>query len=142
MKLYFLILSALLMIGCGNGAPEPNFNVNSNRAPRTPVKTETPQMDAELEARLLQKIQEFISVNYPEWTLKGTADLATSPIELHIIQGLDEKIVKINYKELNDLNGQPYIVISKFSETDLTNTNTNVAQPESEVNTSTNSNSR
>jgi hypothetical protein len=97
-------------------------------------------MDKEKEARILQKIQEFVSVNYAEWTLKGTADLATSPIELHIVKGADEKIVKVNYKELNDLNGQPYIVITEFSQSDLTYTNTNVTETKSEGNTNANNN--
>lgn len=140
MRLHLLILSAFLMLGCGNNIPEPNTTSNFNRAARTPTKPETPQMNAEKESRLLQKIQEFVSVNYPDWTLKGTGDLNSSPIELHIIKGSDEKIVKVNYKELNDLNGHPYIVISQFSASDLTNTNTNAAIPENNANTSLNSN--
>ncbi len=81
MKLHLLILSAFLTIGCGGDASYTNENVNFNRAAKTPTKAETPLMDKEKEARILQKIQEFVSVNYADWTLKGTADLVTSPIE-------------------------------------------------------------
>ena len=139
MKLYLLILLAFSITGCGNNAPETNTNSNFNRVRRaTPTNQAVPQMDEEKEARLLQKIQEFVAVNYEGWTLKGTADLTASPIELHIVRGLEEKLIKVNYKELTDLNGQPYIVISQFSQTDLTNTNTVITEPKPETNTSVN----
>ena len=138
MKLHLLILSAFLMVGCGSDTPETNTNSNFNRVKRTPTNEATPQMDKEKEARLLQKIQEFVAVNYEGWTLKGTADLTLSPIELHIIKGIDEKLIKVNYKELNDLNGQPYIVISQFSQSDLTNINTSNTEPKTEANVNVN----
>ena len=141
MKPHLLILLVFLMMGCGNDAPDTNANAdNLNRARRTPTSQETPQMDKEKETRLLAKIQEFVTVNYEGWALKGTSDLTSSPIELHIIRGSEEKLVKVNYKELNDLDGQPYIVISQFSESDLTNSNTGSIEPKTDVNTTVNTN--
>lgn len=132
MKLHILILSALLIAAgggaCANSSTEgEGSNSNSNRPARStspsPNKEETPHVDKEKEARVLQKIQEFISTNYAGWTLKGTENLGKSPLDLHIVKGTEEKVIKVNYKEFNDLNGQPYIVISKVSQNDLSEQN-------------------
>lgn len=129
MKLHILILLALLMAGCAKDSDEADSsNTNFNRAAArisspSPVKEESPHVDKEKEARVLQKVQEFISTNYAGWTLKGTENLGKSPLDLDIVKGTEEKVIKVNYKEFNDLNGQPYIVISKVSQNDLSEQN-------------------
>ena len=129
MKLHILILMALLIVGCANSSPDDGSNTNFNRpaaaarTPSPPNKEESPQVDKEKEARVVQKIQEFISTNYPGWTLKGTENPGKSPLDLHIVKGSEEKVIKVNYKEFNDLNAQPYIVISKIAQNDLSEGN-------------------
>lgn len=124
MKLHILILSTLLMAGCGSDTSESNANYN--RSPRTNSaanKDDNSRVDKEREARVLQKVEEFVATNYAGWTLKGTEDLGKSPLDLHIVKGTEEKVIKVNYKEFNDLNGQPYIVVTKIAQNDLTEEN-------------------
>ena len=127
MKLYILMLTALFIAGCAGNEPDtavsnktPNRATHNSSSPNTEV---SPVADKEKEARVLQKVQEFVSTNYAGWALKGTEDLGKSPLDLHIVKGAEEKVIKVNYKQFDDLNGQPYIVISKIAQNDLSEEN-------------------
>ena len=124
-QVYILILSALLTAGCGSDSSETNSTTNLNRPARTPLanREENTQIDKEKEARVVQKINEFVSINYPGWTLKGTENPGKSPLDLHIVKGAEEKVIKVNYKKFNDSNGQTYIVVSKIAQNDLSEEN-------------------
>jgi hypothetical protein len=124
MKLHILILSTLLMVGCGGSTSESNANYNRPpRANSATNKDDNSHVDKEREARVRQKVEEFVATNYAGWTLKGTENLGKSPLDLHIVKGAEEKVIKVNYKEFNDLNGQPYIVVTKIAQNDLTEEN-------------------
>lgn len=125
MKIRVLIFLAMILAAaaCSSKEPTTNSNANSTRTVRTIATPKTTgdnrQSETVDEQLLLTTIQNYIAENYPGWTLKGTERLESSYINLHIIKTADEKIIKISYKNFTELNGQPYLVITKISETDL-----------------------
>ena len=128
MKLHILVLllfGAVLMSNCsGDSSSGSSSNLNRTRAANSSSvnnedNSETTAADAEKQARVRQKVQEFVAANYAGWTLKGTGNIAKSPLDLHLVKLGEEKVVKVNYKEFGDLNGQPYIVVTKIAESDL-----------------------
>ena len=124
MKLHFLILIiVLLAIGCSSKPAETNENANllrTNQVIATPKEKDEPKPDETVDdALLLKTIQEFISANYSGWALKGTERQEAPYIDLHVVRNDEAKIIKVNYKKFTDLNGQPYLVITKVREEEL-----------------------
>lgn len=119
MRIFLLFALTLLLCACeANEVSNANTNSSPTKSPTPTAEERDARYKTERDAEI-KAYQDYVKEHYVGWVLKGFDSDVYPFTDLHISRNKVSKIVKVQYKTFEDLEGGTYKTVSKVTTLDL-----------------------